>query len=371
MTEKNSKRTLAVTVAFFFLASSLSEVFLPIYFVYVGLSISDISVILLLTFVLVGLLPTILMFSTRSFERLLSLGILTTVFFYVALVHLKSPVFLGLAYGSSIATFWPSFNLLQFRLSETGGRAFLMSLMMVAIPSITGIFGPALGGFIAETFDFSSLFVTSIALYLISFVFSLKIQYKSEVQRFSLPKSMLFIVFMITFVLSGFSESYWLAYPLFVRKVSSTILQTGLVFAASSLIVTFAHLGINKLSDIKKMRTEFAVIGCIMYVLWFFAIAYASTAMEIVVLSLLSGFAGAFSLSWFAYYGDSFGREYHATILVMMEVALMIGRILNLAPTYFYIAKSSYAEYFMLLGVVSSLLIPFYLFSKRARNINL
>jgi MFS family permease len=289
----------------------------------------------------------------------------------VALVSLKNPVFLGLAYGFSIATFWPSFNLLQFRLSETESRAFLMSLMMVAIPSITGIFGPASGGFIVETFGFPALFVTSIALYLTSFVFSLKIRYKSEVQRFSLPKNKLFIVFMITFVLLGFSEPYWLAYPLFVRSVSSTILQTGLVFTASSLIVTFANLGINKLSDIKKMRTEFAVIGSVMFVLWYFAIAYASTAMEIVVLSLLSGFAEAFSLSWFAYYGDSFGREHHATILVMMEVALMIGRILNLAPTYFYIAESSYTAYFMLLGVVSSLLIPFYLLSKKVRNINI
>lgn len=368
--EKNSTRTLAVAVTFFFFASSLSGVFLPIYYVDAGMSISDIIIILLFTFILAGLLPTILMYSSRNFERLISLGILTTVLFYVALIYVKNPVFLGLAYGLSMATFWPSFNLLQFRLSETGGRAFLISVMWVGIPSLTGIFGSAVGGFVVETFGFLALFLVSIALYMASFVFSLKIRCKPEVQRFSVPRNMVFVIFMITFVLWGWSESYWLAYPLFVRSVSSSILQTGLIFAASSLIMTFANLSINKLSDIKGTRVEFAVTGSILYALWYFAIAYASTAMEIVVLSFLSGFATAFSISWFAYYGDSFGREHYATILVMMEVGFMIGRILNLAPTYFYITAYDYTEYLMLLGVVSLFLIPFYFLSKKVKSGN-
>jgi hypothetical protein len=52
---------------------------------------------------------------------------------------------------------------------------------------------------------------------------------------------------------------------------------------------------------------------------------------------MLSGLASAFSLSWFAHYGDSFKREHYASILVMMEVGLMIGRTANLAPTYLFI----------------------------------
>jgi hypothetical protein len=83
---------------------------------------------------------------------------------------------------------------------------------------------------------------------------------------------------------------------------------------------------------------------------------------------VLLGFANAFRISWFARYGDSFGREYYASILVMMETSLMVGRVMNLAPTYFLIPQASYASYFILLGAITLLLIPLYVMAKK--NIN-
>jgi hypothetical protein len=87
--------------------------------------------------------------------------------------------------------------------------------------------------------------------------------------------------------------------------------------------------------------------------------------IQIVALSLLSGVAGAFSLSWFAHYGDSFSKEQYGSILVLMEVGLMIGRIINLAPTNLFLPQADFRSYFMFLGAASLCLIPFYLASKR------
>jgi MFS family permease len=361
---------LAVTVSIFFFTTSLSGTFLPIYFnEALRMGIPEIVVILFFTFLAIGLVPMLLIRITRHFERIISLGILVTMLFYLALVYVKNPIILGLAYGVSLATFWPSFNLLQFRLSETKERALLISLMSVAIPGIAGIVSPAIGGFIIEQYGFVYLYTLSIILFLASFLVSLKIRYKPEKQKFLVPKNTAFKIFMLTFVLIGLGESYWLAYPFFVLSISSTIVLMGIVITASSLIITLLNIGINRLSDIKGLRVEFAMMSSILYAVWCLALAFTSSILQIVLLSVLSGLAAAFSVSWFAYYGDYFGREYHASILVMMEVGLMTGRIINLIPTYTFISSHDYASYFRILGLASLLPIPLYLlFAKYYKN---
>jgi MFS family permease len=333
------------------------------------MNVPEITVILLFTFVSIGLTPIFMIRMTKHFERIISLGIILTMLFYAALVYVKNPIILGLAYGVSLGTFWPSFNLLQFRLSETKERALLISLLSVAIPGVAGIASPAIGGFMIEKYGFVYLFTASIILFLASFALSLKIRYKPEKQKFLVPKDNAFKLFMLTFVLLGLSESYWLAYPFFVLSVSSTIVSMGLVVTASSLIITLLNVSINRLSDVKRSRVEFATVSSILYAVWYFALASTSSAVELIFLSLLSGLASAFALSWFAYYGDYFGREYHASILVMMEVGFMLGRITNLLPTYIFISSYGYASYFKVLGIVSLLPMPIYLLFIRGQKI--
>jgi MFS family permease len=360
----DSTKVLAVTVIIFFFTSSLSSTFLPIYLKDSGLSLPEIIVVMLFTFIVIGLLPPALLKVTKHFERILSFGVFSTALFYLALIYVKNPILLGLAYGLSIATFWPSFNLLLFRLSDVDKRATIISLFSVTIPSITGVVSPAVGGFLIETFGFTALFASSILLYLAAFIFSLGIRYQPEAQKLSIPRNPMFAVFLLTFVLFGMSESYWIVYPFFVYSVSTTFLSMGLVVAASSLVISIITVVICRVSDVKRKRVEFAVVSSILYACWYFALTQVSNTAEIVVLSLLSGFAGAFALSWYAYYGDSFERKYHASILVMMEVALMAGRIMNLAPTYLYITTYDYAPYFIVLSLVSLLLIPLFIKSK-------
>jgi MFS family permease len=359
---------LVFVVIIFFFTSNLSGSFLPVYYKEeMGLTIAEIVEILLFTFIVIGLLPLLLLKFVKNFERIISFGIFFTMLFFIILICTKNPIFLGLVYGLSIATFWPSYNLLQFRLSESRVRARTVSLFSSIIPSLASIAGPAVGGFIISNFDFQSLFVVSIILYLTAFLFSMRIKFRPETYEFSIPKIKTFAIFFSTFIFLGLSEAYWVAYPLFVHTLSETIFQMGLVLASSAVLICLVTFLVNWLSDIKKARAEFAIIGATLSALWYFAISSASTMYQIVALSSLSGLAGAFSLSWFVHYGDSFSKEHYASILVMMEMGLMIGRIINLAPTYIFISKANYTSYFILLGVVSLFLIPFFIASKRSK----
>jgi hypothetical protein len=49
-----------------------------------------------------------------------------------------------------------------------------------------------------------------------------------------------------------------------------------------------------------------------------------------------------------------------ASVLLMMEVGLMIGRFASLAPTYIFIAQANHASHFTLSGAALLFLIPLY-----------
>jgi len=359
---------LTVFTSIFFIASNLSGTFITIYFRNIGLSILEIAIILLITFIIIGLLPLSLLKTVKNFERIIRCGVFSTMLFYIALIFIKHPIILGLAYGMSIATFWPSFNLLQFRLSETKMRARTLSLFSSVIPSLASIIGPVIGGFIIQNFSFEHLFATVIFFYFAAFLLSTKIEFKSEHCKFQIPFSRKFTMFFVTFIFWGFIESYWIAYPLFVYTLSGNALFMGFVYSFSAIMITILNFLINWLSDVKLTRVKYTKIGAILYALWYFAIAYSTSMYQIVILSVISGLASAFSLSWLAYYGDSFERKFHASILVIMEIGLMIGRIANLAPAYIFVAKEDYTNYFTLLGISSLFLFPILAISKRYRE---
>jgi MFS family permease len=360
-----------MVVSFFFFTSNLSGVFLPVYFRESGLTLLEIVEVLLFTFLVIGFLPITLMKIFRNFEAIFTAGIFATMLFNIVLIYVKSPIILGLFYGLSMATFWPSFNLLQFRLSEMKIRARTVSLFSVVIPGIASVIGPAVGSFIITDFSFTALFAVSIVLYLVAFVVSLsKIKFAVEVKKFTIPRGRVFQIFFVTFILWGLIESYWLPYPFFVLSVSGTVLNMGLIYAVSGLLIVATTFFVSWISDVKRMRVEFSIIGAIMYAAWYFAIANSSTMYQVVAFSTISGLASAFGLSWFAYYADVFPRENYASILVLMEVGLMLGRIVNLVPTYVLISRNDYSSYFMLLGVISLFFIPFYAKLKQPNNKN-
>jgi MFS family permease len=364
--QTGSAKTLAVVTAIFFFASSLSGSFLTVYYhEELHMSIPQIIEILVFTFPTIGFLPLILLRTVRSFERIIAVGIFFTMVFYIVLIFAKDPLSLGIMYGIGVATFWPSFNLLQFRLGGSGMRARTLSIFSVVIPSLTSIAGPAVGGFTIERFGFTTLFALTIMLYVVAFFLSLRMRFQPEVHAFSIPRSRAFALFFATFIILGFSESYWIAHPLFVKGISETFINMGTVLASSAIMISIVTFLVNWLSDIKKARVSFAILGTLLNTIWYFALTFVTKSYELVALSLLSGMGSAFSLSWFAHYGDSFGKEHYASILVLMEVGLMIGRLSNLAPAYVFVTSGDFRSYFTLVGVVLFSMIPLFVASKK------
>jgi MFS family permease len=206
-------KALIVAVSIYFFASNLTGTFLPVYYISIGLNIINIATLLLLTFAIIGILPIILLRFIKNFERLICLGVALTMVFYTILIYVKNPLIIGVAYGLSIATYWPSFNLLQFRLSQSSIRARSVSLFSIIIPSVASVAGPAAGGLIIENFGFQSLLVLAIILYFCTLVFFLRVPFKAEEHGLAIPWGRKFSIFFITFIIFGFRRLIGLPIP--------------------------------------------------------------------------------------------------------------------------------------------------------------
>ncbi|MEM2355942.1 MAG: hypothetical protein QXO00_06465, partial [Candidatus Bathyarchaeia archaeon] len=74
--QRNDFQKLVVASAIFFFSNYLTSMFLPVYYLNLGLSIGDIVKLLATTFLIIGLLPITLLKFVKNFERIICLGVL-------------------------------------------------------------------------------------------------------------------------------------------------------------------------------------------------------------------------------------------------------------------------------------------------------
>jgi MFS family permease len=356
---------LATSFFMYAMALDLSGIFLPIYYLEIGLPVTRILLILSVTFLVVGILPTLLLRTIpRYFERAITFGMLLATLFFLALLTTRNPIILGVTYGLFNAVFWPSFNLLMFRLSELKARAATISFLTVLLPTTTAVTGPLLGGYLIANFNFSSVFYLGAIFMLIGAVASLKVKVqktnmKLEFMKFS--RSSPLVVFAIVFMTSSLAEHYWLGYPLLLYKLSSSVFGLGLLASVTSLLSSVSAVFIGRISDIKKRRIEFGVISLAASSLYMLGLAFVSLPVELLPVSVIGGIATAFATPSFVLLADSFRRDDYASVLVLREVFIMLGRFGNVLIMFLFIVSYQFQNYFLALAISTALTIPIYM----------
>jgi len=77
--KKSDFKHLGVASSIYFFSNNLTSMFLPVYYLGLGLSMSDVVLLLLATFMIIGLLPVTLLRFVRNFERLICFGVSSTM----------------------------------------------------------------------------------------------------------------------------------------------------------------------------------------------------------------------------------------------------------------------------------------------------
>jgi MFS family permease len=347
---------LTLVIAFFTLSSAVTGIFLPNYYLEIGLSINQITLLMGVVFITLAIVPVLtLKFMPNSFEKLLVVGVILSALFYAMLIYVKDPLLLGLSLGLSYATFWPAFNLLLFRFSDVKRRGLIVSMLYVAVPTIAGIIGPLIGGVVISFMAFNSLFVLSIIFLFFAFLFSLKIKYLPAEGGLTIPRSHLLLLFAFVIVMQGFGDVGFIAYPMFLHQLTGNFLNMGIITSVLSAIFAVVSLAAGKISKVEKHRITFTMFGLLMGSLWIISLSAVQNTLQLVEISILSGISSAFGGLLFSLYGDFFKRRQHATLVVLWEVFLMIGRFSNLIPVSVFIVNFDFKDYFIVVGIASLL----------------
>lgn len=354
---------LTIVTAFYSLATAVTSVFLPNYYLGVGLSVNQIILLFAILFATLGFSPLLtLKFLPKLFEKLLSVGLLLSMVFYFLLGSVRNPLILGLVQGLSWATFWPAFNLLLFRLTNIKKRGVVVSLLYIVVPTIASIIGPFLGGLLINFFKFGSLFLLAMVLLFLAFVFSLKIKYAPVKGGFAVPKSWLLFLFALIIVIYSFGDVSYIVYPLFLNRLTGGFLGMGILAAILATIFAVVSLIVGKISQVEKHRLNFGFWGMVMASVWVIALGFVQNVPQLLGISIFSGLSGAFGISLFVLYGDFFKRRHHATLVVLWEMFIMSGRLLNLIPIGIFINSLDFRSYFLVIGIASlSAVAPFFI----------
>jgi MFS family permease len=135
----------------------------------------------------------------------------------------------------------------------------------------------------------------------------------------------------------------------------------GVLASLTSLLSSASAVLIGRISDLKGRRIEFGVISATAASLYFVGLAFINAPIELLPVSVIGGIAIAFATPSFALLADSFERKDYASILVIRELFMMLGRFGNVFIMFLFILSYQFQNYFLALAILTAFTIPLYL----------
>ncbi len=329
-------------------AMSLVAIFIPVYLLIIGFSLVSVLYFAVIEWTVEGLLsPFIGSLASkigfkytifwRSPTLIILLGLITlldpTYGLNILGSSLEIPVLtgLGVLFGFSGAVYWTLINAEFVKYSEAIHEGeeigYLYTLM-----HIVAIIAPFVGGLILTSLGFGSLFliVSFLIIFSLSPLFMLK-EYKGSI-KFKLSDTKLFMnkYLALFFALDGiliFTENY--LWPVYIFTTLRDVLSVGLAGSFSGIGIAIITIFIGKLTD-RINKKSVIKAGAIFYALIWVARIFATTPLEIFMLSFLGGLVYILiAIPVYALFCD-YARKSPIIHSIFREVWLVIGRLLTL-----------------------------------------
>ena len=253
-------------IYFFFLsylvAMLLGQTLFMLWFFHNGISIVEILFYYCVSYIFVFFLYSIL--EGRFFSSKFAFLFGITASFLAVLVANFIPIhtyyiyLIAFLFALNNVFFWTIYNVLYFRYSEKEEHGFKSGLYFLSFPILGAVLSP-LSGLIAEKLGFPSLFLFSLALYSIPFVFvfflpnfNFVFKTREALKKIEHPLLVTFqgYIYMLT------SN----AIPIFTLFFITTPFKLGSFFGYLSIFAALAALFNSKISDKFKKRTSFFYI---------------------------------------------------------------------------------------------------------------
>lgn len=359
-------KELYVATAIMDLAAATMLIFEPIYlYEKLGLGVDKILWFFVLVYIVyLFLIPFGAKFAAKfGFKPSLIVSIPIQLAYWACLFFAKDVPHLVLVaaffYGLAKSFYWPAFGAILAKYSHTGqmGREFGA---LMALVQLTQIFGPLIGGIIAQVAGGEYLLIVAGVVYALSAIPLFMHKEKTEILNYRFTDTIKFFYTQSRQALAylGFGEElvFLVAWPVFIYLTVQAYGSSGLLVTVASLLSAILCLYLGKITDGKS---KFSVLkfGSILSFIFWIVRPFLPTAPGV----LATDTAGrtAKNLFYIPVNTITYQRAQEKGVLsyiVFFEQSLSIGKILTaILCAIIFSATASFTPIFFLAAILSLL----------------
>lgn len=244
-------------------AGSFISIFIPIYLLTLGFTLSNIALYYLVTFVSAFIIfPLGMKLNSKiGMKKVMSLGILVLIIYYLLLNSLSSGninyLFIALVSGISTAFYWAGFHMEFSKFCDKKKEARETSLINI-FSKVAGAIGPILGAILIIQTSFNFLFVLSSILLIVSIIPLFTTKDEKTTYNFSLKKILFAdtkrkaIAYEASAILGLATGIFW---PIFIFLTLKEVVSLGAIVSITAVVEIVFLFYVGKFSDKHKRKT--------------------------------------------------------------------------------------------------------------------
>jgi len=322
---------------------SLISIFIPIYLLQLGYTVSNVLLFMIFYFGMVAVFsPLSALFANKfGFKHVILFRTPLLLAFMAGLYFLPNfrniIFFIAIVGGIAGSLYWISINSIFSKASDKKHRGKQVG-KLVSLPSFASLLGPLIGGFVAVAFGMDILLIISFVILLVS---PIPLFFTKEVKphvKFSLKKLMTkeHAKFLKGFLADGprFVAGAIL-WPIFVYIILNDTVSVGIMATLGSVGVILFTVYIGKISDKINRNVLLRLGGILGALIWSIRI-FAKQAWHVFVLTFCAGmFTVLIDVPFIAMSFDKASKDKDDAFIVFRELGLGFGRVITLVVLMF------------------------------------
>jgi len=345
---------------------SLVGVFIPIYLLTIGYTLSEVFKYFLVFYVVLFIFSIVSMWISKKrgikFSFIANIFFLTGYFLLLNQIHTPNNLiyFAGILAGIEGGFYWMPFGSFFMRITEHGKRGTKYGVFMV-IGQIAGVIGPILGAILAKYFGFEVLFYSALGLFLISlypiFMFpNIKLDFKFRLKSLSKIYSGHKHFFWGSILMNIISEVEYIFWPIFIYISLKSFTALGTIVAVISFFTIIFTFILGKLSDKTKKSVFFRIAGLISVVIWISRV-YLDSPLFLWIISIVAGFSMLLIEMPFQIltFNKAAKHENPDEFILFKEIPIFLGRFLIFGLVLLFVKQFTIA--FIVAGISSLILV--------------
>ncbi|MFA6552282.1 MAG: MFS transporter [Candidatus Paceibacterota bacterium] len=343
----------------------LVGIFIPIYLLHLGYSVSIVITWLIVHHVTILLGAFLAVYLSNIIGLVqcwyVRIGLVILLFTGLFLIPTYPNILFIVAFisGMEAAFFWIPYNILTVRKTEENTMGSSLALM-TNVGAVFGIIVPLVAALIIITYGYQLLFLFAFFFILVSIIPVLPLRHEKTKFHFNWLHIKQIVKenrhFIVPEILDNLGQDAQVIWTLFLIITSLTVLDIGILGVISGLVgIVVTHITGSLIDKTdKKIVVRFgAVATTIMWTLSYLTAVYMPNPVALYLVTTLRGFALGIFASAYGVMMFNRARSSDAQFIVLREIPTVFGRVIVFMITLIFFASGIFELSFLMIAIIS------------------